>query len=319
MLIVIFHVGNDRFANLFGFIYEYGGFLGNYFFFILSGFLTVHAYRSRIAAGEISFASYISHKIIKWYPIYFITNLIVLIFNVHINHVEAFDLKSTILVFLMISNGWFTNIPCFNYPCWFICVLLLCNIIFYIAAWVYGKSRKGYGVFLSVILCWGLVLLLNDFSYPFMFNHDGEGIFNFFLGVILYHIFKEIEKMPRYVNIGIWVSSIVLLTICGASLIVGFENVLPDVRLLISLLLIPAILFIGIYAGVISNFLEKLSFLGNISLYLYFLHYPLSLIYDKTGMRVISKLGFGDAVQYLCLMLFIIVISTTVYYAKRKI
>lgn len=56
------------------FIHIYGGTLGNYVFFMISGFLICRNYRSRIHQGSISFPQFMKRRLQKLYPFYILSS-----------------------------------------------------------------------------------------------------------------------------------------------------------------------------------------------------------------------------------------------------
>ena len=63
--IVLFHT-NDSFPNAFPklkFIYTWGGYLGDYLFFMLSGFTIFYTYNTKGCDNQISLYSFISKRI----------------------------------------------------------------------------------------------------------------------------------------------------------------------------------------------------------------------------------------------------------------
>ncbi len=65
--IVMFH-NIGVFSGIWAEIFGYGGIIGNYIFFMLSGFLIALQYRDRICTNQIDFFNYLMRRFVKLYP-----------------------------------------------------------------------------------------------------------------------------------------------------------------------------------------------------------------------------------------------------------
>ena len=94
--------------------------------------------------------------------------------------------KKLIVTFLMVANGWFDGreMP-YNFPTWFLCVLILLYILYYAAAKASSRFPKLYFPMCVFLLLWGMLLVTKDWDIPFNYRTCGEGYMNFFLGVLL--------------------------------------------------------------------------------------------------------------------------------------
>ncbi len=291
MCIVIYHthdlLGDD--ILLFEPLYKYGGYLGNYFFFLLSGFLSCMSYRDKISKGLVGIERFILKKILKWYPLYLITNVIQLIRIVRVSGIRgALPLRKLIPIFTMTATGWMDDYYPYNFPCWFICTLLLMQFVFYMIMRIYSY-RNLYRISVLIMIVWGYILMTYNFNFPFMYNHDGEGLFNFFMGVILYDIFEllcnfEKNGLTHYtINSKLYTS--VFSLVCFAILILmallcisyGVKDVCGDVRFVFTIVIIPSLIFVILKTSVLDRLfsLKILYGLGLISVHIYFWHIPL--------------------------------------------
>ena len=140
-------------------IYTWGGYFGNYFFFLLSGFLTCHTQRERIGQDSIGIFRYSWRRIRKIYALYLGTNILMLAYSLIQNGFNA-DVKLDKLasVLFMVTTGWIDDIYPYNIPTWFLSTLLLCHIIYYCIALLYKNRKDFYYVLLLVLMIWGAIL-----------------------------------------------------------------------------------------------------------------------------------------------------------------
>ncbi len=182
--IVIYHVNapfDAAFSKWLEPVYKYGGYFGNYMFFMLSGLLTAFHYKYKIINQECNFRSFMAKRIVKIYPLYFFSNLFALILGGTIP-----DAKRIITTFLMISNGWFDgkDMP-YNFPTWFLCILILQYILYCAIGKVSTRIPQLYFALCVFFMIWGMLLVTRDWNVPFNYKTCGEGYMNFFLGVLL--------------------------------------------------------------------------------------------------------------------------------------
>lgn len=197
--IVIYHVNSSfhsAFSKWLDPVYQYGGYFGNYIFFIISGFLIAYRYKERVADGKCAFRSYMAKRILPVYPMYFLSNLSMMFFN--IPHITV---KRTIATFLMVSNGWFSgkDTP-YNVPTWFLCVLTLCYILYFFLCVVSRNSPISYLSLCFSLVIGGMLLEKSDWNIPFCYRTCGEAYMNFFLGVILERILSQKKECFPAIN-----------------------------------------------------------------------------------------------------------------------
>lgn len=296
-IIAIFHVGHS-FGQpfvLFEPIYNMGGMWGNFFFFMVSGFLSSLMFCKEDYSENLKPSIFFEKKILKWYPLYFLTNLLLFLHSFLGHSIsEVMDIKRIVNVFLMIPTGWIVDTYPYNVPTWFLSVLLLCQFVFFGVA----KLRKNHGglyfVGIVVVALFGAFLLAHDYRKPFLYNSDGEGLLNFFIGVAIFELINYLqrENKKRMITIFSGVSILVLLVIIILSFVIGFTNILRDYRFTISLLVLPFMLYLSVCFMPLVRLLEvePLVWVGRICLYVFMLHIPLQILYDNL-VRYVSVLG----------------------------
>lgn len=182
-VIVLYHshtVFGSPFSSLLSPVYEYGGYWGNYMFFIISGFLISLRYKDRLTGGA-GAVPFLLKRLRRLYPTYFLSNLAMILAGG-----VQLSLKRTAATFLMVSTGWFFSgdMP-YNFPAWFLCVLMLCYVTYCAAAKISARFPAAYLPLCCALIVWGAVLEVFDWDIPFLYRVCGEGLTNFFLGALL--------------------------------------------------------------------------------------------------------------------------------------
>lgn len=294
-VVVIYHMGSNfpiRGGVLQPF-YQYGGKIVNYFFFMTSGFTLTYAYRTRIIEKSIDFKHFILGRIGKWYPYFVITTIWQILF-LHIRHVEI-NFDEVILNLLMVTSGWADDIYPFNYPCWFLCVLLLCYIIYFI---ITRNVKKEYHLyFYAGLVIWGYILENRGMDIPFCYNHDGEGFFNFFLGCILYEIYTNCA--PKLKKMVCTAGLCAVAGIAAISAIVGFDNFAGDVRTVLTLFIYPIVILSIVELEPVKRIFANKAVLlifARISILVFFWHVPwyelLNVIYNHVFDNLNREMRF---------------------------
>ena len=83
LLIMIFHLDNSFcgvFSHYIPFFQKYGGYLGNYTFFILSGFCMDYSYKHKLINNHYTFKQFLIPKLLKIYPVYFLSLFFMCVF-----------------------------------------------------------------------------------------------------------------------------------------------------------------------------------------------------------------------------------------------
>lgn len=284
--IALFHMGvmiGRPMKRILDPVYHLGGYFGDYFFFMLSGFLMCHVYRERIAAGNTKVTDFLVAKMKKIWPMFFVTNMIALLFLLQLGDArDDICLKNIIMSSLMLSTGWVENIYPYNYPAWFLCVLFLCYILFYYISKLFVRNKDVYYLLVIILLMVGYMIEIREPDIPFLFEGDGEGFLNFFGGVLLYDLILYIKK-NRNSHLNVLRSACVII-IAGASIlftIYDINELCGDKRIVITFLLLPPLFFLATSEGFIQRVLElrPLVYLGELSMYIFLIHVPVIYAY----------------------------------------
>lgn len=95
---------------------------------------------------------------------------------------------------LMIRAGWVYDEFPNTVAGWFACILLICYMLFCVIALIVEKTRINPAYFAIVLSVFGLCIQNHPFDLPFLYGHNGTGIFNFFVGVTLAIALNESSK-----------------------------------------------------------------------------------------------------------------------------
>ena len=165
--------------NFYGGFIQYGYFVE--LFFIISGFLAAYTLKIEQKFVLVSFI------IIKIYQV----KLGGGIWN--INH----SIPSIITSFLLVNQGWIIEYtPAINNPIWYICVLIWLYLIYYAIEKLISKIRSDRSRYYKIIL-YILFTLLGvlgwhfRFDAPFVHLSDCRGYASFFIGVMLFDLYKN--------------------------------------------------------------------------------------------------------------------------------
>ena len=300
-------------------VYQYGGYIGNYFFFMLSGFLMVHGYREKISSGDIDITEFIFKRIAKIYPLYFLSNLFILIYNLSFCGLQATcNMKDLIQVFLMVCTGWIEDGVPYNVPTWFVCVLLLCYIGFFFVTCWYKKNRNFYYLAVVAFVFWGYILEISNMKLPFCYVHNGEGYFNFFLGMLLYDVIQYFKKDGNEKKLILFevIGFILLVFISYGTLEFGFSNFCGDLRIVLSVIILPYVIIYAVCVKTIEKILCIKTFviLGKLSMSLFFWHLPVLLVFNHIYFfqRLSSEIQLG-----MYLLVLIVVCAGSYYLIER--
>ncbi|MBE5740817.1 MAG: hypothetical protein E7349_08245, partial [Clostridiales bacterium] len=159
-------------------------------------------------------------------------------------------------------------------------VLMLCYILFWLVCYFSRrkKSRFIYGILLLIL--WGYILLSRLWQFPFCYQKDGEGIFNFFLGCLIAEFWQGSNvslNKKKWIAIAGLVLSVAFFI---ASYFEGFERLAGDSRYVLSLLVCPSILLNCVLWPISDIILGNrvMRALGKLSTSIFYWHMPLYMV-----------------------------------------
>lgn len=178
---------------------------------MVSGFTISFGYKAKIIKGEFTLFTFIKNRIRKLYPVFLCSTVVQLLLGIR-SWGGDLNFKSLTLNLLLITSGWADDIKPFNTPCWFLSQLLLCYIIYYVITQFFKEKSSHY--FYVLLIFWGYILQNKGWNFPFCYTHDGEGFMNFFIGCLMFEVYKRYTKrqMKMICNFGFFV---ILMLIAG--------------------------------------------------------------------------------------------------------
>lgn len=253
------------------FLVLFGGMLGNSMFFILSGFLLSAGYRDKIRSHCIPFRDYILRRLKKLYPLYLLSNAVMLSVELIRYGVSVINLQKVVFTLLLLGGPY-------NNPTWFLCALFVCYILFFVVTY-FAKSPTHYLAFVSIGVLVGYILINQDLNMLFLGQENGIAYMNFFLGCILAEIYPLLsEKLHR------WLQPLFLVLLPLLSYLMlayGVEIIAGNVPVAFGFVLCPMMLYLALVKGPCSWILQRkfLVSLGSISSSIFFWHLVLYFIF----------------------------------------
>lgn len=284
-----------------------GGHVANGVFFMISGYLMVNSYRDRISSGSVSFGPFLYKKISKFYRIYLLTNGLSMILRMLRYGLSSINLHDVAMILLMQNGGMLRDNYPYNGATWFICMLLVCNIVFFAVRYL-AKNRTAYCCGLAGVIVWGYIALTHDYKFPAVHTLMGVGLVNFFLGCALAEVYSYISRETHK-----WLSPLTLLGLAFAGFLMlknGVDNALGSQLPGIAFGLSPMIVYSSLTNPLVSRLLSSkpMKALGKISISVFFWHMPLyeAILQLKgrcTGNEMLTDL------QYLGYLVLTLVVS----------
>lgn len=254
------------------FIPKFGGDLGNCMFFMLSGFVMSTGYQNRIRTHEIGFQDYFLKRLCKLYPIYILSNLVMLVLTVLEHGPSGFNLKRIAFTALIQLAGALKAHP-YNGPSWFLSALFLCYILYY-AITYFAVKPTHYAVSVALAIAIGYSMISGSLNLPFCSTGNGTGIMSFFLGCALKEFYPAISQ--KY---GKWLPAASFFVLALSAFLLlryGVEIIAGETVVAFAFVICPLTLYLALDGKLVSWFLRSkpLQALGKLSMSVYFWHYP---------------------------------------------
>lgn len=265
------------------FIANYCGVVGVEIFFYISGFLCAMCYAGKLK--DYSITQYIKRRFSRLFLIAefsVLSDFLCCYLNNILTNNEAFentpqDIYHFLLSAFWINNGWFENsFGAYGSGMWFMCELLLCNIIFYMIDRINDSNIKK--ICYAIMIAIGIICVKCNWEIPFLYFTSGRGYLTFFSGALLYNIVKDLDDNQKKIS-GI-ISLFVNIIFWFSMLFWGMERSLGDVSvtgrfyMIYSILICPAIMLVCMYIEPIKRLLSLDIFirLEKITMPLYLTH-----------------------------------------------
>ncbi len=277
-------------------------------FYMLSGFAMYLGQRQivenvRARGGGVS--PYLRRRILRLYPAMWIVIAIAYVEQGIIRFMTgefwvtgSLDFVHLLYAFMGIEH-WLDCADTVIPALWFIGPLMMCYILFYaLTTWKARRDLSWVVYALPVIV--GAFLSGTDWSFAFLNQRMGRGLFAFFLGVLLRIAMDTMEKRKDTRKLEHQICKVMLAILIFIGITYFFNryiekkyqiayNICGDMRLLHTLILFPVLIFLSLKWRPLQKILKlrPLVFLGKIAFCIYLLHEPLYYLIH------IIQIGFG--------------------------
>lgn len=297
---------------LFHFIDGWGGYIAVDFFLVLSGFILSHSYL--YAQKQTSFFGFINHRIARLYPLHVFTLITfvitISIFNGHFPKYADGTLFTLFQHLTFTHNiGLNTHGITYNPPSWSISVEFWVNVLFIL---LIRKSTKSIVLFGIAVI--GIYLIYKNtghldtqFTNYYGFLNSGmlRGIASFFLGILSYRMYLYLLANPKMQK-GITATKI-LTTIAVVYIVFARTGKYSQLDLLAPFVFMFMVTAFSFETGIISQFLTKLNYLGEISYSIYLNQFTVLLFIGHS-------LAAFELPRILLLLIFIVVLIVYSHY-----
>ena len=309
--VALYHLPNSMRAwegfKPLGFIYKYGGDLGNTLFFMLSGLTMCYIYEDKVHA--LTLRAFVKKRVLSIYDIYLVAGAVGLFLSFQRSGYAALNTRDLALSLLMMTTGWVEDLYPYNYPTWFISGLLLDYIIWFVIS-KYGKNKKWYIYAFMILL--GLSIQKASLQKPFLYYHTGEAMVPFFEGCIFYKLWSEKKSQGKRFVPEIAILSCFLAMNIFVSYKVGFDTASWTWKSAWYAVYAPWMILAALEIRPINRLFESkamVGIFGNISKYVFFWHVP--FLYITKG--VLQKI-FPDSANARCIVYLIALFAFCIVY-----
>ncbi|MBO7252620.1 MAG: acyltransferase [Oscillospiraceae bacterium] len=289
------------------FVGTYGGTLGNYMFFTLSGFLISFGYRERICDGKVSFGDFICRRLYKLYPLYLLSNAAMLVADLIQYGLSAINLKNIILTLLLQNGGGLETTHPYNGPTWFVSALFVCYMAYYLIGYL-SKNRTQYLCLIAFGIIWGYSIAVGGWTPTLNFARNGDSFLTFFTGCAIAELYPCMprlhDKIIQFFAFLVLIASAVLMLKYGVEIIGG------NVSVAFAFVICPLIIYLTLENNLISRILKSKAalWLGRISVSVYFWHFVIYVFFRYFWNLYSNGLPIGN-VQYLIYLGLLMVLS----------
>lgn len=260
-------------------VYLRGGYLAVDFFFLLSGFILMHAYSKAFSKkpSRKNYSSFLVLRLGRIYPAHLLGMLLVFTVSVFLQgNPLRLSLSSFFAnLFLVQAWGFFNNLT-WNKPAWSLSAEWACYLLFPFLCWMLKnltavKKIILYG--LCIIALQAVVFLHPTHSLNVTYDSLSllRAMSEFLQGMLLYYFFHSgHRRIPA--DMAMILSAMVLLFI----ILPYHTHLQPLIVLPMALIILTAAQNSGISGFILNS--RPFVFLGNISLSIYILHLPVHLL-----------------------------------------
>lgn len=297
----------------------YWGFIVE-FFFLVSGFLAVNSIEK---VKQQTFRNFLANKFSRLYPMAIITvlgyaigewifyrqtglwyrNVDVGLWNI---------LASGLLIF---QGGPIGNIDLgANNPVWYLCVLLICYVIYFGLVKLAQKMKVSPIPFFVGMIFVGLSVNTYGLSLPYLNSYTARGYFAFFFGAFLYYVIAVVPKKQSMLG------SLLVLVVVALPKLIHYPEMYDNSQMIATFLVYPSIVTLFVNSEWLNKvFGNKIfGYLGGVSYEIYLWHGPCLVV-----QGILLATGVLPVVTYktlVCFVLITLAISCFMYsFAEKKL
>ena len=241
------------FASVLRGIYD-NGFLFVETFFVISGFLLAHRYKTTLR--QMPSMKYIQRRIRALFPLciaaVLLTELMALIDHFFYNGFvlnHPIDFYNVFLSITLTNEGWVeTSFP--GHIFWFMGVLWLCTILYCIVVKA-SRNEGHYCLLCSAFVLLGWFCIRNNGDTPFFTYLNGRGYCAFFLGALLNEY--QILHGPKERKLFSTIIALLLLLLIALSYLFSIWTVVGDIILVWPLFIAPGTVLAVLNVPILSR------------------------------------------------------------------
>lgn len=285
-------------------------------FFILSGFfMAVHIEKHK----GLQLKEFLLGKMIRLYPAAIISGVVFCVSAWIFRFLTGFWWKNNVIgiwnafvSLLLIHTGGVVprNGIAANNPTWYLCVLLICYILYWFILKIASKLKVSPIYFFILGLLVGMAVYGFRMNLPFFNQYTARGYIGFFWGIILYFILlkRKYEVRIKYIAFSI-------LVLCGIAWIVEPNELYDNFSMILVYLVYPSLIVIMLTSKIMYKLFYHRVFgiFSGISFEMYLWHSPIMVI----SSIIVYITAYQPNYTYVSMILFTIlvfVISTILYF-----
>ena len=259
-------------------------------FFMLSGFVLMHAYEARLGAG-MNTLSFLRLRLVRLYPLYLLGFLVALgatCANV-LSGAKEFTPEEAVAAILnpvMLpspSENPHRALYVFNFPAWSLLFELVVNLIFAIVGFRFSLRAIGVVIAISaaamIALTWEFQTLDMGVNWAKFWGGIARATFGFFVGMMLYRLRSRVRIQSPSAVLGLAIATVATFLPGLDQEIIGHYKFIA-VTLLFALGFYPLLIWLAARYEPNGVLLEICSFLGVTSYAIYVLHVPIYAAVD---------------------------------------
>ncbi len=271
-------------------------------------------YADKVLNKEVSFKDFILRRLKRLYPLFIVSTVLVLIFELLYCHRvgETFiylncDIYHIILNLLVLHYGILGTEYSLNGPAWVIPIFLLCYCMMYYVIRT-AKTRKHILYKFCFIMVVGSSIVASELNYPLINYQIGRGVTCYSVGAIIYYIYDNKGRFNSY-RLGCCSLTILLMVY----LLLRFDgtdylgNPMLAMDLGIGPMIIVSVLFIPWQNAVFRN--PVFIYLGKISWDVFMLHFPVQCLIRVLDVYMDLRLDYSSGVVWIAYVLTTLLIA----------